>query len=86
MDVELYVYDLSQGLARMMSQGLLGIQIDAVCIHFSWLDVSRLPTDLVHRSTIPPWSLEASSTSMALACRLATLVLLTTDNPWRSSS
>ncbi|KEQ60912.1 DUF862-domain-containing protein [Aureobasidium melanogenum CBS 110374] len=30
MDVELYVYDLSQGLARMMSQGLLGIHIDAV--------------------------------------------------------
>lgn len=30
MDVELYVYDLSQGLARLMSQGLLGIHIDAV--------------------------------------------------------
>jgi len=30
MDVQLYVYDLSQGLARMMSQGLLGIHIDAV--------------------------------------------------------
>ncbi|KEQ73788.1 DUF862-domain-containing protein [Aureobasidium namibiae CBS 147.97] len=30
MDVQLYVYDLSQGLARMMSQGLLGVHIDAV--------------------------------------------------------
>ncbi|KAL2838831.1 PUL domain-containing protein [Aspergillus pseudoustus] len=30
MDVELYVYDLSQGLARMYSQALTGTQIDAV--------------------------------------------------------
>ncbi|KAL1302295.1 hypothetical protein AAFC00_002712 [Neodothiora populina] len=30
MDVELYVYDLSKGLARVMSMGLVGIQIDAV--------------------------------------------------------
>jgi thiol-disulfide isomerase/thioredoxin len=30
MDVELYVYDLSKGLARQMSQQFLGIQIDAV--------------------------------------------------------
>lgn len=30
MDVELYVYDLSQGLARSMSMQFLGIQIDAV--------------------------------------------------------
>ncbi|KAI4845010.1 DUF862-domain-containing protein, partial [Aureobasidium sp. EXF-8846] len=30
MDVQLYVYDLSQGMARMLSQGLLGIHIDAV--------------------------------------------------------
>jgi thiol-disulfide isomerase/thioredoxin len=30
MDVELYVYDLSKGLARQMSRGFLGIQIDAV--------------------------------------------------------
>ncbi|KAI5252000.1 DUF862-domain-containing protein [Aureobasidium subglaciale] len=30
MDVQLYVYDLSQGLARMMSQSLLGVHIDAV--------------------------------------------------------
>lgn len=30
MDVELYVYDLSRGLARSMSAGLLGIQIDAI--------------------------------------------------------
>ncbi|KAI4650282.1 uncharacterized protein J4E79_009550 [Alternaria viburni] len=30
MDVELYVYDLSRGLARSMSQQFLGIQIDAV--------------------------------------------------------
>ncbi|KAL8678684.1 MAG: hypothetical protein Q9186_004999 [Xanthomendoza sp. 1 TL-2023] len=30
MDVELYVYDLSQGLARQMSQGFLGTHIDAV--------------------------------------------------------
>ncbi|KAL5115519.1 hypothetical protein ACEQ8H_006582 [Pleosporales sp. CAS-2024a] len=30
MDVELYVYDLSQGLARSMSRQLLGTQIDAV--------------------------------------------------------
>ncbi|KAH5294117.1 hypothetical protein HBI12_224160 [Parastagonospora nodorum] len=30
MDVELYVYDLSQGLARNMSRQFLGIQIDAV--------------------------------------------------------
>ncbi|KAL8713444.1 MAG: hypothetical protein Q9225_006770 [Loekoesia sp. 1 TL-2023] len=30
MDVELYVYDLSQGLARQMSQSFLGVQIDAV--------------------------------------------------------
>ncbi|KAF2279970.1 DUF862-domain-containing protein [Westerdykella ornata] len=30
MDVHLYVYDLSQGLARTMSQQFLGIQIDAV--------------------------------------------------------
>ena len=30
MDVELYVYDLSQGLARQMSMGFLGVQIDAV--------------------------------------------------------
>lgn len=30
MEVELYVYDLSQGLARSMSAGLLGIQIDAI--------------------------------------------------------
>lgn len=30
MDVELYVYDLSQGLARQMSRSFLGIQIDAV--------------------------------------------------------
>ncbi|RDW63175.1 bifunctional C97 family peptidase/thioredoxin family protein [Aspergillus mulundensis] len=30
MDVELYVYDLSQGLARMYSMALTGVQIDAV--------------------------------------------------------
>ncbi|CAI7641408.1 unnamed protein product [Penicillium pancosmium] len=30
MDVELYVYDLSQGLARMYSQPLTGTQIDAI--------------------------------------------------------
>lgn len=30
MDVQLYVYDLSKGLARVMSRGLVGIQIDAV--------------------------------------------------------
>lgn len=30
MDVQLYVYDLSKGLARLMSMGLVGIQIDAV--------------------------------------------------------
>nr|POF13778.1 desumoylating isopeptidase 1 [Quercus suber] len=30
MDVELYVYDLSRGMARTMSRQLLGIQIDAV--------------------------------------------------------
>ncbi|KAF9700415.1 hypothetical protein EKO04_001904 [Ascochyta lentis] len=30
MDVQLYVYDLSQGLARSMSRQFLGIQIDAV--------------------------------------------------------
>ncbi|KAL9012577.1 MAG: hypothetical protein Q9173_002659 [Seirophora scorigena] len=30
MEVELYVYDLSQGLARQMSQSFLGVQIDAV--------------------------------------------------------
>lgn len=30
MEVELYVYDLSQGLARQMSQSFLGTQIDAV--------------------------------------------------------
>ncbi|KAL9092788.1 MAG: hypothetical protein Q9159_000686 [Coniocarpon cinnabarinum] len=30
MDVQLYVYDLSQGLARTMSMQFLGIQIDAV--------------------------------------------------------
>ena len=30
MDVELYVYDLSRGLARTMSASLLGVQIDAV--------------------------------------------------------
>jgi len=30
MDIQLYVYDLSKGLARTISAGLLGIQIDAV--------------------------------------------------------
>ena len=30
MNVQLYVYDLSKGLARMISEGLLGTQIDAV--------------------------------------------------------
>ena len=30
MDVELYVYDLSQGLARQYSQALTGVQIDAI--------------------------------------------------------
>jgi hypothetical protein len=30
MDVQLYVYDLSNGLARSMSMGLLGMQIDAI--------------------------------------------------------
>lgn len=30
MDVHLLVYDLSQGLARQMSQGLLGFQLDAI--------------------------------------------------------
>jgi len=30
MDVQLYVYDLSQGLARQMSRQFLGKQIDAV--------------------------------------------------------
>lgn len=30
MDVELYVYDLSGGIARQMSASLLGVQIDAV--------------------------------------------------------
>ncbi|KIX08787.1 uncharacterized protein Z518_03444 [Rhinocladiella mackenziei CBS 650.93] len=30
MDVQLYVYDLSQGLARQFSQALTGIQIDAI--------------------------------------------------------
>ena len=30
MDVQLYVYDLSRGLARQMSMAFLGTQIDAV--------------------------------------------------------
>lgn len=30
MDVHLLVYDLSQGLARQMSLGLLGFQLDAI--------------------------------------------------------
>ena len=30
MDVQLYVYDLSNGLARNLSAALLGIQVDAV--------------------------------------------------------
>jgi desumoylating isopeptidase 1 len=30
MDVELYVYDLSQGLARNMSATLIGVQLDAI--------------------------------------------------------
>jgi hypothetical protein len=30
MDVQLLVYDLSRGLARQMSQGLLGFQLDAI--------------------------------------------------------
>jgi hypothetical protein len=30
MDVQLYVYDLSQGLARQFSQQFLGTQIDAI--------------------------------------------------------
>jgi len=30
MDVELYVYDLSRGLARNMSAGLIGVQLDAI--------------------------------------------------------
>lgn len=30
MDVHLLVYDLSQGLARNMSMGLLGFQLDAI--------------------------------------------------------
>ena len=30
MDVQLYVYDLSKGIARQMSRAFLGIQIDAV--------------------------------------------------------
>jgi hypothetical protein len=30
MDVELYVYDLSRGMARAMSRQFLGIQLDAV--------------------------------------------------------
>lgn len=30
MDVELFVYDLSQGLARNMSAALIGVQLDAV--------------------------------------------------------
>jgi hypothetical protein len=30
MDVELYVYDLSNGLARSMSAAFLGVQIDAI--------------------------------------------------------
>jgi hypothetical protein len=30
MDIQLYVYDLSRGLARNMSASLLGIQLDAI--------------------------------------------------------
>jgi hypothetical protein len=30
MNVQLYVYDLSKGMARMISEGLLGTHIDAV--------------------------------------------------------
>lgn len=30
MDVQLLVYDLSQGLARQMSMGFLGFQLDAI--------------------------------------------------------
>ena len=30
MEVDLYVYDLSRGLARAMSASVLGVQIDAV--------------------------------------------------------
>lgn len=30
MDVDLLIYDLSQGLARQMSMGLLGFQLDAI--------------------------------------------------------
>lgn len=30
MDVELYVYDLSRGLARNMSAALVGVQLDAI--------------------------------------------------------
>jgi hypothetical protein len=30
MDIELYVYDLSKGVARQVSASLLGVQIDAI--------------------------------------------------------
>ena len=30
MDIELYVYDLSRGLARNMSAALIGVQLDAI--------------------------------------------------------
>jgi hypothetical protein len=30
-DVQLYLYDLSKGMASAMSQALLGTQIDGIC-------------------------------------------------------
>ncbi|KAM0335795.1 hypothetical protein ACHAQA_000845 [Verticillium albo-atrum] len=41
MEVELFTYDLSQGLARQMSQGFLGFQLDAIyhtSIHLNGLE------------------------------------------------
>lgn len=41
MDVQLLVYDLSQGLARQLSQGFLGFQLDAIyhtSIHLNGLE------------------------------------------------
>lgn len=64
MDVELYVYDLSRGMARQYSQALAGIYIDAIyhtAIVFGGVECESTPTHLPSVASI------LTSTSISLA-------------------
>lgn len=87
MDVQLYVYDLTRGMARLMSRGLLGIQIDAV-YHTVSQDIVQVARSLVTAVTHTLCSLlylGTLNTFLELEFRRVTQDQLIMANQWKSS-